>query len=262
MIFPARQKAYALLTAVWMSAILASISMAGADSLLANTRAAQADLQRIQADLLLNSGLRYAALSIASPRSEVVADAIPVSRLVYANDVADVAIEINNEAGFIDLLAADPRLLAQLLSVSGLNNLDGREVERRLRNWKLAGGPFTYRQARRLLADKPGLFERLVGKVSLYNSQSGIHPLLAAEQVLELVPDLAPVDVTRLVQNRRKKSPSLFESPVESDFFSARVSPYYRITTRVTLGGQLHRRTQVINMTNQPGRLFELVATL
>ena len=259
MISMVRQRGYALLTAVWMVAILGSVSMVIINSYLTNTRAAQFDLQRIHADLLLNAGLRFAALGVASPRTRVVASAVPASKLVYRNSISDVRIEINNEAGLIDLRSGDPQLIKQMLKDSQLDDREVGLVRQRLSDLK---PPVTYRHLRQVLGDMPGLYQRVISRASLHNAQSGVHPLLAPEPVLKLLPDLPNAERMRLMKKRAEQTQSLFVKPVESDFFITQASPYYRVTTEVSLDGQVHRRKQIIKMTNQPGHLFELVATL
>jgi len=111
----ATDSGFALFSIVLIVAIISVISLAMVNVYLSNTRAAVIDLQRIKADQLMDSGVNFAALSLASPRAKVSESAIPSTQLVYSEAGVDVIIDIQNEAGFIDLLSANRELLNSVL---------------------------------------------------------------------------------------------------------------------------------------------------
>ena len=110
---------FALLTVTLLVAVIGVISLAMVNSYLTNTRATNIEIQRIKANLLLDSGVRFAALSLGSPRTKVSSSAIPSKRLSYRAEGDEVQIEIANEAGFIDLIHAEKPLLTSVLVAHG-----------------------------------------------------------------------------------------------------------------------------------------------
>ena len=102
---------FALLAVIGVMAIVMALTLSLAQVNLSNVKATMWDSRNQQAAYLLDSGLRYAALSIASPRIQVASNAIPKQKLVYKNPIAPVRLTIENEAGRIDLANSDTELL-------------------------------------------------------------------------------------------------------------------------------------------------------
>ncbi len=250
---------FALFSIVLIVAIISVISLAMVNAYLGNTRATVIDLQRIKADQLMASGVNYAALSLASPRAEVSGSAIPSAHLVYSEAGEDVIIEIHNEAGFIDLLSADRELLASALLEHGVAPTQLTRVIESIRSLAEQRSGARYRSLRRLL---PATLHanQLLSVTSLHNGQSGVHPALAPESVLTLVPGLSAPERERILKARNKKITSLVSNPVNNDHFSSTISAYYRVSTSVVLQGQRYSRVQIIKMINQHGKLYELQA--
>jgi len=98
---------------------------------------------------------------------------------------------------------------------------------------------------------------QLLSVTTLHNGQSGVHPALAPESVLVLVPRLSTLERERILSARDRKTPSLVSNPVNSDHFSSTISAYYRVSTSVVLQGQRYSRVQIIKMINQQGKLYE-----
>ena len=256
---------FALLTVTLLVAVIGVISLAMVNSYLTNTRATNIETQRIKANLLLDSGVRFAALSLGSPRTKVSSSAIPSKRLSYRAEGDEVQIEIANEAGFIDLIHAEKPLLTSVLVAHGAQP---SEVEALITELKLLVGKDDaqslprYRALRERLSLRSVSIPKLMTVSTLHNGQGGVHPSLAPESVLSLVPGLSHAEQERILKTRAEKTPRLISSPVVNQYFSTTVSAYYRVSVSVALNGQRYSKVQIIKMINQRGKLFEVQATL
>ena len=262
MINHAKSSAFAIFTVIMLMAVISLISVGMTNLYLTNTRAASLDLQQQKARYLLDAGTRFAALSLASPRIKVSAAAIPAEHLVYSSPAADVIVQIQNEAGFVGLLTADKELLRSALTASGAPRQAVDRIIELLHTLKKQGREPSYRRLRELLRDVPIDVQALTSVASLHNKQHGVHPSVANKAVLSLVPKLTNAQRERLLTTRNDDSPSLISNPIESDYFTSLMSAYYRISVSVELNGRFYPRVQVIKMTNQRGRLYEVQAIL
>ncbi|MFT6406811.1 MAG: hypothetical protein ACJAQ6_000221 [Arenicella sp.] len=262
MINDQRVSGFAIFTVILLLAIVSLISIAMANLYLTNTRATGLDVQRLKAQHLLDSGVRFAALSLASPRTKLSASAIPSERIIYRSPEADVVVEIQNEAGFIGLLQAHKELLRPALLASGALPQDVAAIVESIQSLKKQNAAPSYRKLRRLLRSSSIDMPALLSVATLHNGQSGVHPRVASADVLSLVPKLSKAQRERLLATRNGRSQSLISNPVSNDFFSSTISAYYRVFTSVELEGQLYTRIEVIKMINQRGRLYELQAIL
>ena len=243
-------------------AIISLISVAMVNAYLNNTRATSLDLQRIKAAHLLDAGVRFAALSLASPRAKVVGSAIPAAQLSYATTDADVLVDIHNEAGFIDLLSGDRALLKSALLAHGGIAADVPKLIDSIQSLAIQGVTPSYRRLRELLAPTSINVRELLSVVTLHNGRGGVHPQLAAEEVLALIPTLSNAQRRRVLEMRDDKSPRLISNRVDNEYFISTISAYYRISVSVTLHDQRFSTVQIIQMINQPGRLYQVQAVL
>lgn len=253
---------FALFAVILLIAIISLISVAMVNVYLINTRATTLDIQRLKVDQLLDSGIEYAALSLASPRVDVFGSAIPSANLIYASPDADVVIDIRNEAGFIDLLTGQRELLESVLQAHGALQGDVPGLINAIQGLAKAEGQLSYRNIRETLGGTSVAINELLSVATLHNGKTGVHPELASEKVLALVPRLSKAERDRILSNRNDKSPSLISNPIENDFFTSSISAFYRIRVSVTLDGRRYSRLQIIKMINQRGRLYEVQATL
>lgn len=261
-----RASGFAIFTVILLLAIVSLIGLATSNLYLTNTRATSVDLQQLRAQHLLDSGVRFAALSLASPRLKVTASATPSERIIYSSSVTDVVVEIQNEAGFIGLLnnhgEADKELLRSALLASGASRQGVAENIKSIKSLNQHGGKASYRKLRQLFKGGPVDTRALLSIASLHNQHGGVHPSVASADVLSLLPKLSKAQRERLLAARNNNSPSLISNPVESDYFISGISAYYRISASLLLDGQRYKRVQIIKMINQRGRLYEVEATL
>lgn len=259
------QNGFAIFTVLMLSAIMGLISLAMVNNYLANTRAATLDLQRLKAKHALDAGLNFAALSLSSPRAVVSAAAIPSQVLRYQALDFDVEIYIENEAGFIAWSGADQgidhdRLLERALLSSDADQASLDEIKK-LRSERNAvhGHDVSLRDLKHKLSGLTVDSRELLSFISVHSKHQGVNPNLASEKVLALIPDLSVAQRKELIRQRTRRAPSLIERQIGSQYFTTRVSAFYRIRLATQVGDQRFEQTQLIKMINQPGRLFDVV---
>lgn len=269
-----REFGFALITVTAMMAIVMALALALMQIQLSNAQAAAAQYRSIQARLLLDSAVQYAAVSIASPRSQVAINAVPFARLTYPNALADVSLYIDNEAGRIDLLRADPDLLDAALEAVGVQNADVAEVRHALRDELLPmpvgmSSPVgSARHAWSVLEQLPIDAKQLWNLGTIVTGQTGVHPELAAPAVLALVPGLSSAEQTHLLARRLSREREALAASSVGEVFTeirnphlrATVSSFYRVRAELNLGEQLFSQTWIIQMHNEPQRLFSIYA--
>lgn len=259
---------FAIFAVVLSLAIVSLLSASVVRSYLANTRSASIEFQQIKVDHVFDAGLRLAALSLASPRAEVAASAIPMRRLNYSFNDAELSVNIQNEAGFVSIFNADKALLESVLSASGVQSQELLRLSNQLNTFKTqsldtgSGSKANFRNLRAVLENSSISIKNLQGLISVYNDQRGIHPELAPPKVLAVVPGLSRAQRERVLEQREKQSKTLISRPVNNGHFSQSVSAYYRITIQVRLQEQAYSKMFIIKMINREGDLFETVATL
>ncbi len=257
-----QQSGFALLSTIWLAAIISLLTLSVLHGFNTNTEATQIDAMRIKHKMLHQAGLRYAALHLASPRHEVAATAIPNSELLLQLDSGQVRVKIENEAGRIDLLLAPRQRVVDLLTSLGLSIDEAGSLADGLQNSLTARPDMSYRGLRELFGSKPGLYQKAINLISLHNGQAGVHPLLASESVLDLFSELSLAEKQRVLNNRSGQQSSLFSTPIDKPIFTDRLSAHYRLTVTTVLEESRRTNVQIIKMTNQVGSLYEAVAIL
>ena len=252
----------ALITVVLISAILSLLALSVLHGFSNNTQATQLDAVRIQHNQLHSAGVRYAALHLASSRRDVSPTATPVSELFLEMATGRIKVTIENEAGRIGLLHAEPRMLTKALTNLGVPSAEVDALVKRIQSSTSEQQSLSYRSLRKLLIPYPQLYSNLADMISLHNGQAAVNPLIASESVLALIPGLSNGEQQILLENRNRSRPSLVSSPIDNAFFTTKLSAFYRINTSVTFGNRIRSRTEIIKMTNATGELYQRVATL
>ncbi|MFT5136240.1 MAG: hypothetical protein ACI9XU_000395 [Arenicella sp.] len=257
---------FALLTVMMLIAIISLISVNMASRYLANTRASSLEFERIKAQQLLDAGVRFAALSLASPRSSVAPAAIPQAQLIYTAPDAVINVTIENESAFIDLIESDMRLLESALKAHGATATQLPELIDMLRpKDKISDNenkPLTYRNVHDLLLNTSINSADFLAVSSLHNGKRGVNSELASDKVLALVPGLSKAQRGRILLQRDKPKTSLIQNNIHNQHFITGVSAYYRISCSVQVAEQRYSQVLIIKMTNQTGRLFDVQARL
>lgn len=121
----------AVLAAVMVLGLIAA-SLAGLSR--SDLRVAVADLQRAQDSAYLDAGLNRGIF-------ELLRDASPDTRLhgrqfEFSVEEAEIVIEIEDEAGRIDLNSATPEVLTWFLEALGVPNGDATKIADRIADWR------------------------------------------------------------------------------------------------------------------------------
>ncbi len=283
-----RSSGFALLTVMGVMAVMTALAIALIEINLSNTRAAVWDSRSLQAEQLLNSGLRFAAVNIASQRSRVAVDATPVTELNYSTPIADVRVNISNEAGRIDLLSAPQELVVAVMNYAQASQADTDDLLRILASGKvpewspgaeIVGQEITrknnrLRSLRTAIEQYPINRQRFWEVATIANGKATINADFAPAPVLTLIPNLSSAEQTHIL-NRRDNSLEAFrnensiQSVISSDFtlvenehLGGNVSSSYRIIASVDIGGQGYSREWIIKMVNRSNELFEISAVL
>ncbi len=269
-----RERGFALITVTAMMAIVMALALALMQIQLSNAQAAAAQYRSIQARLLLDSALHYAAISIASPRSQVALNAVPFERLSYPTELANVSLYIDNEAGRLDLTAAHPDLLDAALKAVGVESTDLAQVRQTLHT-ELSPEPDaeipyfgSARQAWSVLQQLPLNAKQLWNLSTLVTGEAGVNPELASAAMLAIVPGLSSAEQTHLLARKLAQqtgtavSSSVGEliADVSNPHLRAKVSSFYRVHAELSLGEQYFNQTWIIQMHNEPQRLFSIYA--
>ena len=272
---------FALLAVIGVMAIVMALTLSLAQVNLSNVKATMWDSRNQQAAYLLDSGLRYAALSIASPRIQVASNAIPKQKLVYKNPIAPVRLTIENEAGRIDLANSDTELLASALRSVGVSESDLDGIQESLRRG-IQGLTFSeatpssvtrlkVRDVWSVLRALPIDSDMLWQVATIGNAETGVNPALASPAVLALVPGLSSAQQQHILASRDNESRGkrkesliglnrLLAETFENKFFTGRVSSDYRIKAAVVVAGHEYSKTWIVKMVNQASQLFEITA--
>jgi len=259
---PIREAGLALISTIWISAILGLLSVSALHSFSANTEAAQIDAVRVKHNLLHLAGVRYAALHLASNRRTVAPTATPASELVLELGATRIRLTIENEAGRIDLVRAPPNMLVQMLTDFDVPLTEAGALIERIQSMRSDEPSLSYRSLRKMLAPYPNLYQRILRIISLHNGQAGVHPMIASESVLGVLPGLSRAEQQTLLTSQNSSLSSLVSTPIDNAMFTTRISAFYRITTTISMGDTTRVRTEVIKMTNEPGVLYQRVAVL
>ncbi|MBI1733228.1 MAG: general secretion pathway protein GspK [Gammaproteobacteria bacterium] len=236
-----RQRGVVLAIVLWLLALMTLL--AGSYSMTARTEAELTARLRAsaQARALAESGVWLAVRELLRPQQP---DTWPAAGEIHdvAFENGMVAIGLQDEAGRIDLNAADLGLLYNLLqsatgdgneSVSVLQSiLDWRDADDSKRKFGAEGedyaaagaghaprnGPFTAKDELRLVHGVDAeLYDRLRGAVTVYSGQTGINPEVAVSDVLLALPGITPKQAEQYLAQRSAPDPGGAALPVKLD---------------------------------------------
>lgn len=254
---------FALLSVIWISAILSLLSITALQIYLRNTNQSALELKKIQAQLMHDAAINFAVIDLLEPRKEVVANATPNTRLNYSHPNAQIKIHIQNEAGLVDLKLADKKFIQKLLAANQIDSNLAETVIDRLNSFSTSEEQQTFRQLKQKLRNQPEVFTAFKKFGSLYNGQATINPRLASQDVLSFVPKLSVAEKNRLLRElENNQQRRLFSSPVNNPYLDDHVSSFYRITTSFRLGDFNSNRTDIIKITPQHPHLYQRIARL
>lgn len=220
-----RSEGFALVTVLWACMILSLIMIGllrieGTAALVARNRL---ELQRLS--MIADGAITLVAARLSSAGPLTMApDGTPFS-LSFAGQ--DVRLTVQDEAGKIDLNAANEDLLRGLLGSAGLDTLAAQALADKILDWRepgpnkrlngakaddyrLAGyaygprgGPFeSIGELTLVMGMTAPLFERLAPALTVNSQQSGIDPNVAPAEVLRALPGMTEETVATFLEAR------------------------------------------------------------
>ncbi|MCE5231945.1 MAG: type II secretion system protein GspK [Mizugakiibacter sp.] len=261
-----RTRGIALLVVLWAVALTAILL--GGFAAMARTEVLQARYQRDHAvaRYAAEAGLARAvyALRENDPARHWVADG---RAYAFRFDDAEVRIEITDEAGKVDLNAADAPALRRLFAAAGADParvealadavLDWRDVDdlarahgaeaEAYRRARLAYGPrngpfVTLDELRQVLGMDPALYRRVVPALTLWSGRNLPNPTYASALALQALSGIDAARATGLVTARRQPdaarqglAPLLGDLPGASALMAAGSSFTHSIRVEATL---------------------------
>lgn len=125
----------ALVTVLWLVALLTILATAAVTVSVTQARSAQRYLQAAQADLTLDAAIRVVLLRLLTPEGKGPGWPIdPPEPLNLLDDT--VRVTVQREVGRIDLNSAEPDLLLALLAANGWPEAEARLMSMRILAWR------------------------------------------------------------------------------------------------------------------------------
>ena len=203
---PRRQHGIVLVVVLWLLALLAM--MAGSYSLVTRTetRLTASQVQAAQARGLAEAGIWLGVQQLLQPVNAAAPNAPGFAGLAFGAGVIDV--QIQDEAGKIDLNSARPEVILGLLEASGADTLSAATLRDAILDWRdrdnarhaagaeddeylakgLAGGakdgPFnSIEELRAVLGMTETLYQKMRPALTLYSHQPGVAGAVAVPQI-------------------------------------------------------------------------------
>ncbi len=267
---------WALVSVLWVVAMLAMMAAATQLLLLTSAKGEQRVLERAQADAALDAGLTRAVLGIGDERLD---QRWPVdgTERVFTFAGVEIHIKVQDQLGLIDLNAADGSMIDQLLQSAGLTSDTAATMTDRVLDWRsttalkslhgasdadyaAAGlryhqrhGPFqSVSELRLVLGMTPSLYARIAPALTVYSNRPAFDPNLAPEQALRALYLNAPDQATAILEARRSAS----GADAQNSAVTGTLSPTlplagrcFSITETLQRGKRQYARTVVVELT-------------
>lgn len=232
---------------------------------------------KVAAEALLQGGIASAGyLLIAAQREPAQVDDMEMRLRTGA-----VHLTVADEAGRIDLNAADSTLLAGLFSAVGGTSMSGQAFAARVLDWRDEDGdvnedgaeadnyaaaeigyvppnlPFHSVEELRFLLDLSERdFERLAPHLTVFSGRAKIDPLAASETVLRAIPGSRPNDLKQILRAKtggRDRSQLIAAMPALADYFLDQASGVYRVGVEVKLTNGFSDAVEAVIIAPQQG---------
>jgi general secretion pathway protein K len=135
---PADGRGLALVTVLWLLALLTLLASAVVSVTLTSRRAEQWLEQAVQADLAADAGIRITQLQLINHPDTASHTLLGASRSLSFAGIP-IEVTVDQEAGRIDLNEADPQLLYALLATNGWEQLAAQGMVARISAWREQG---------------------------------------------------------------------------------------------------------------------------
>jgi len=232
---------------------------------------------QVAAEALIQGGVATAGYLLFAAKREPAR----VNGMDLRLRTGDIRLAVADEAGRIDLNAADPTLLAGLYSTAGGTSLSGQAFAARVVDWRdqdddvSVGGaeagdysgaevgyvppnlPFhSVEELRFLLGLSRRDFERLAPHLTVFSGRAKIDPLAASETVIRAIPGSRPRDLQQILRARssgRDRSTLIASMPTLAEFLLDQPSEVYRVGVRVKLTNGFSDAVEAVIVAPQQG---------
>lgn len=261
-----------IVAVLWLLAALAALVMIFSAHLSSSARSIAVNDIALRAEALVSASVELAAyrLHLAGEDGRPAQGSFR-TRL----DGADLAVSFVSEASRVDLNTAPKELLAGLLSVLGVAEVEARELADRIIAWRTgpaaetavgneaaryraAGRPYSPRQAPfahvselgLVLGLSPTLVERALPFVTVFSGVSGVDVLTAQPEVIAALPGMTPLTLRQFLNDRATlpRDPSAIASALGAARQNAATqkSQAYRMLIRVRFPNRREIASEVV----------------
>jgi general secretion pathway protein K len=214
MLRPAANRGIALISVLWVVALLAVVAGGMSAAMQDETRLVRNLLASAQARHAAEGGVQLALLALASNTGQPSWQADGAPRELAIGDAA-VRVTVIDEAGKIDLNAAQDGLLDGLLKTAELEDWQRRSIVDAILDWRdtdnltrlngaedddylSADKPYGTKDTRfdsvdelyLVLGVSPALYRKIKSALTVYSGQPGVNPAAASRQVLLAIPGM------------------------------------------------------------------------
>ncbi len=283
--FKYQQNGLALLTVLWMVALLTVIAAAVSYTLRHEARLTSHNVQTAQARALVDGAIFLGIRSLLAEKpTDVIADG-------YEREVRiggkPLTLSIQDERGKVDINQASEELLQTLIQSAGANLdvlaitqsiLDWRDEDDELRplgaedtQYQQAGlsyaardGPFLVPdELQQVLGMTEAVYKRLAEHVTVYTGSTGVDPRSISQTLLAQMPGMSEGLATQYVQQRHNVDVGVESHwlPTESRPFLVKHGPeIYQITASMNHGDSLLTRYAIVHIKRQKKQPYDIIA--
>ena len=268
---------------LWVLALLSALLVGFAGDTRTELLVARNQYENARARALADAGVSLAAVGVLdpAPESQFPADGTP-HRFQYGDGT--ISVRVQDDAGKIDLNAAAPELLANLMRTLGIADADAAAMAQSIANWRRDHLTYPPQDGRNLVpapGRPPGaafeaveqlrlvpgmtraLYDRLFPYITIYSGLPDVDPLTASEVVLRSLPGINAQDIPAFIAQRQQAitNPDALPSLAGVGFLAHRpVQAATIISEGRTQTGALFAREAVLVITREPATPYHIVA--
>ena len=277
------ERGWALVSVLCVVSMLALLAAATQELTITSSRAERATEDATAIDADFNAGLARALVGVGDQRAEARWRVDGVARR-FDFDGAQMTITVQDEAGRIDINAADQSMISRLLQSAGLDLdaadaltdkiLDWRSTSELVRlhgasdeeyaakgyPWHPRHGPFQSVDELKLVMDMtPALFARIRPALTVYSKRPSIDPQVAPREALLAYFLDSPSKVDDILKQRADAA----AQGTPSDIVSPETTQYgltYDVSIELAKNGRRHRRDVVAMLTGDDKHPYIVLA--
>ncbi|WP_404863964.1 hypothetical protein [Georhizobium sp. MAB10] len=215
------------------------------------------DLQMIEVEALLDSGLDVAAYRLFG--AEAGGDFWQPGTETIALENGRVVVETSSETSRVDVNWADADFLANLYSEVGATSMPAASFADRVLALRSAGDPqgqasgalTTIGDLAAMEGLAPGDLARLAPYLTVFGGMGQVDPWSADRLVLRAVPEISLREVERILSARQARSTTADETIIEiardhADYLSTQTPQRFRVTIDAWAGNGLAGRAEAV----------------